>query len=183
MATDLQPPVLDAGAYVLRPWTLADLAAVEEASRDDLIPLITTVPSPYSHEQGVAFIRRQWSRAATGEGYSFAIAEHCGQAVGQVGLWLRNGDEGRASLGYWVAASARGRGAAAQALTAVARWAFGLSGINRLELYVEPWNVASIRTAERARFQREGLLRSWQLVGGQPKDMFVYSRVRADLGQ
>ncbi len=43
--------------------------------------------------------------------------------------------------------------------------------------------MASIRTAERARFQREVLLRSWQLVGGQPKDMFVYSRIRADLGQ
>lgn len=183
MATDPQLPVLDAGGYVLRPWTLADLAVVEEASRDDLIPLITTVPSPYSHEQGVAFIQSQWNRAAPGAGYSFAIAEHCGRAVGQIGLWLRSADEGRASLGYWIAASARGRGAAAQALTAIAYWAFGFPGIDRLELYVEPWNVASVRTAERARFQREGLLRSWRPVGGQPKDMFMYSRVRADLDQ
>jgi len=159
-------PVLDAGGYVLRPWALADLAAVEEASGDDLIPLITTVPSPYSHEQGVAFVQRQWSRAATGAGYSFAIAEHGGRAVGQLGLWLRNADEGRASLGYRVAGSARGRGAAAQALTAVAGWAIGLPGIDRLEAYVEPWNVASIRTAERARFRREGLLRSWRYIGG-----------------
>jgi len=183
VATDLQLPVLDAGDYLLRPWALADLAAVEEASRDDLIPLITTVPAPYSHAQGVAFIQRQWSRAADGAGYSFVIAEHGGRAVGQLGLWLRDADEGRASLGYWVAGSARGRGAAARALTAVACWAIGLPGIDRLELYVEPWNVASIRTAERARFRREGLLRSWRRVGGQPKDMFMYSCVRADLGQ
>ena len=59
----------------------------------------------------------------------------------------------------------------------------GLPGIDRLELYVEPWNVASIRTAERARFRREGMLRSWRCVGGQPKDMYMYSRVRPDLNQ
>ena len=148
-------------------------------------------PHPLDHDRAGAVLacagrglhQRQWSRAATGAGYSFAIAEHGGRAVGQLGLWLRNADEGRASLGYWVAGSARGRGAAAQALNAVACWAMGLPGIDRLELYVEPWNVASIRTAERARFRREGMLRSWRCVGGQPKDMYMYSRVRPDLNQ
>ena len=82
-------PVLDAGGYVLRPWALADRAAVEEASGDDLIPLITTVPSPYSHEQGVAFVQRQWSRAATGAGYSFAIAEPGGRSARPVAAQRR----------------------------------------------------------------------------------------------
>jgi RimJ/RimL family protein N-acetyltransferase len=52
--------------------------------------------------------------------------------------------------------------------------------IARLELYVEPWNTASIRTAESAGFQREGLLRSWQEVGGIRKDMYMYSRLATD---
>ncbi len=133
---------------MLRPWTLADLAAVEEASRDDLIPLITTVPSPYSHEQGVAFIRRQWSRAATGEGYSFAIAEHCGRAVGQVGLWLHNADEGRASLGYWVAASARGRGGAVPRLRRSPRSLTGPLG--------SPESIAWSCTSSRGTWRRYG---------------------------
>jgi RimJ/RimL family protein N-acetyltransferase len=47
-------------------------------------------------------------------------------------------------------------------------------------LYVEPWNVASIRTAEGAGFQREGLLRSWQEVGGVRKDMYMYSHLATD---
>jgi RimJ/RimL family protein N-acetyltransferase len=51
----------------------------------------------------------------------------------------------------------------------------------RLELYVEPWNVGSIRTAERAGFVREGLLRKAERVGVERRDMFVYGRLRDDL--
>ena len=53
------------------------------------------------------------SRASTtgwlpGEGYSFAIADEVtGGAIGQIGLWLRNLDHGRASTGYWVADQSR----------------------------------------------------------------------------
>jgi ribosomal-protein-alanine N-acetyltransferase len=80
-----------------------------------------------------------------------------------------------------VAASARGRGAAGHAVAAIARWAFTGLRIPRLELYVEPWNQASIRTAERAGFRREGLLRSWQEVGGQRRGMYMYSLLPAGL--
>jgi ribosomal-protein-alanine N-acetyltransferase len=65
-------------------------------------------------------------------------------------VWIRNIDLGRASLGYWLGASARGRGAAAAALLAVSEWALENLEIVRLELFVEEWNVASWRTAERA---------------------------------
>ncbi|MEV0456377.1 hypothetical protein [Catellatospora methionotrophica] len=37
-----------------------------------------------------------------------------------------------------------------------------------------------MRTAERAGFQREGLLRSWMELGGQRRDMLLYARVAAD---
>jgi RimJ/RimL family protein N-acetyltransferase len=46
---------------------------------------------------------------------------------------------------------------------------------------VEPWNEAAIRVAERAGFQQEGVLRSWQEVGGERKDMLMYSLLRGDL--
>lgn len=48
---------------------------------------------------------------------------------------------------------------------------------DRLELYVEPWNMASARTATSAGFVREGLLRSWQKVGDERKDMDMYALV------
>jgi RimJ/RimL family protein N-acetyltransferase len=88
---------------------------------------------------------------------------------------LKDLNEGRASLGYWVVRSARGQGVAAEGLGAVAAWALGDLRIPRLQLYVEPWNAASRRTAERVGFRSEGLLRSWQQVGEQRRDMIMYS--------
>ncbi|MFJ3307248.1 GNAT family N-acetyltransferase [Streptomyces sp. NPDC086549] len=172
----LEVPELAADAgFSLRPWRLSDLPLVREASEDDYIPLITTVPSPYSESAGVAFVERQWGRATTGAGYTFVIVASDDRPVGQVGLWLRDLEQGRASLGYWVVKSARGQGAALAAVDAVADWALGDLRIPRLELWVEPWNAASVRTAERAGFQREGLLRGWQQVGDERRDTFMYS--------
>jgi [ribosomal protein S5]-alanine N-acetyltransferase len=177
----LMVPTLVAGPFQLRPFRLSDVAVVREASADPLIPLITTVPAAFTEDEGRRFIERQWSRAAQGTGYSFAIADAVTErAVGQVGLWLKNVADGRASVGYWVAESARGRRTAAFAVGTVVRWAHQELQIPRLELYVEPWNTASIRTAERAGFQREGLLRSWQKVGAERKDMFMYARLATD---
>jgi ribosomal-protein-alanine N-acetyltransferase len=174
-------PTLAAGPFRLRPFTLADIDAVREASGDPHIPLITTVPAAYTDDEGRQFIERQWSRAEQRIGYSFAVAEAGpDRAVGQIGLWLKDLDNGRASVGYWVVRSARGRRAAVYALRALALWAFDELLIPRLELNVEPWNTASVLTAERAGFQREGLMRSWQEVGGTRRDMYMYARLPGD---
>lgn len=108
----LAVPRLAAGdRLVLRAWELGDLSVVREASRDDYIPLITTVPVPYSQSAGEAFVRRQWERAAGGSGYPFVIERvEDGRPLGTVGLWARDRGEGRATLGYWLAGAARGRG-------------------------------------------------------------------------
>ncbi|MFJ5273460.1 GNAT family N-acetyltransferase [Streptomyces sp. NPDC088358] len=182
MDQPLDVPELVAGeGLVLRPWRLSDLDLVREASEDDYIPLITTVPSPYSESAGVAFVERQWGRATGGSGYPFVIARGGdGRPVGTVGLWLRDLGQGRASLGYWVVKSARGQGAAAAALRTVTDWALRDQRIPRLELYVEPWNAASMRTAERVGFRREGLLRGWQQVGDERRDMFMYAMLDGD---
>ncbi|MFF5976697.1 GNAT family N-acetyltransferase [Streptomyces sp. NPDC012769] len=174
------PELTASGGLTLRPWRLTDLPLVAEAAKDPYIPLITTVPSPYSEAEGVAFVERQWSRAATGAGYPFVIVSAAGRPLGTIGLWVRDLPQGRASLGYWLAASARGHGAAASALTAVTAWALDELRVPRLELHVEPWNTASARTAERAGFRREGLLRGWQEVGGERRDMEVYGLLAGD---
>ena len=155
---------------------------VREAAKDPHIRTTTVPAGSRSWREGRRFIERQWDRARRGSGYSFAITDAAtGRAVGQIGLWLDNIGAGRASVGCWVVASARGRGAAGHALRTLSFWALGVLRIPRLELYASLWNGASIRTAERAGFQREGLLRSWQEVGGERKDMFMYSLLPSDL--
>lgn len=97
--------------------------------------------------------------------------------MGQIGLWPSAG--GRASIGYWIAPRFRRRGFARDALATLSGWALGLGGVERLELYIEPWNTASWRAAEACGFTRERLLRSWEQVGDERKDMYRYSRITA----
>ncbi|MER7246369.1 GNAT family protein [Kribbella sp. NPDC000426] len=185
VAAPLDVPRLAAGdRHVLRAWSLDDLPLVQEASADNYIPLVTTIPSMYSRAAGEAFVRRQWERASSGAGYPFVIVRvEDERPLGMVGLWLKDQGQGRASLGYWLVGSARGQGVAAAALHAVVRWALSDLRMPRLELYVEPWNAASRRTAERVGFQREGLLRSWQQVGDERRDMIMYSMLGVDLSR
>jgi RimJ/RimL family protein N-acetyltransferase len=175
-------PVLTRPPVTLRAFQSADIPLVQEAGNDPLIPLITTVPASGDAGAARAYIQRQHDRLTSGVGYSFAIADEAtDEAVGQIGLWLKNVGHGRASTGYWIASRYRGRRYATAALEAISRWALSLEGIHRVELYVEPWNEASWRTAERVGYIREGLLRNWQQVGQERRDMYVYGLLPRDL--
>ncbi|WP_184577291.1 GNAT family N-acetyltransferase [Streptomyces zagrosensis] len=72
----------------------------------------------------------------------------------------------------------RGRGIAGQALIALTRFAWSIPELCRIELYIEAWNVASVRTAELAGYEREGLLRWHQEIGGKRVDMLLYAAMR-----
>ena len=68
----------------------------------------------------------------------------------------------------------------AEAVAVVTRWALGDAGLARVQLTAEPWNCGSIRTAERAGFVREGLLRSSAVYGGTRRDLIMFSRLPSD---
>ena len=179
MALPIAQPTLVSNLVILRPFEVEDAPIVQEASKDPLIPLITSVPTSDDPVEARRYIERQRSRIAEGVGYSFAIADAgTNQACGQIGLWPRDLIHGRASIGYWVASSQRRTGLATAALRTISEWGLRLSDLHRLELYVEPWNEGSWRIAERVGYQREGLLRDWQVVGDRWRDMFMYSLVK-----
>jgi ribosomal-protein-alanine N-acetyltransferase len=177
----LRIPQLSSPPLVLRPYTVSDLALVRQAAADPFIPSISSVPRSYSDDAGRAFIERQHARGAEGDGYSFVIAPEAEPTVGigSIGLWLQEIDSGRASIGYWLVAGARGNGLAANALRAVVSFAFDALHIPRLHLFVEPWNVASARTAEAAGFQREATLRGWERIDGEQHDADCFALLHA----
>jgi ribosomal-protein-alanine N-acetyltransferase len=167
------------GPVVLRAFSSADLPMVREMSADPHVPLIGTLPLNASAREAQAYIDRQRGRLPEGTGFSFAIAEAAtGRGLGGIGLWLADLDRGRATAGYSVTPSARGRGVAAAALTALTSFAWTIPALHRIELYIEPWNAGSVKTAERAGFEREGLLRSHQEIGGRRRDMLLYAAIR-----
>lgn len=162
----------------LRAFEPRDADLVASVADDPLIPLVTTVPASGSPADVQAYLDRQHDRLRTGQGYSFAIADAASdEAVGQIGLWTSDIGAARATTGYWVAAAHRRKGYGAAALAALTDWALSLPEVARLQLHVEPWNESSWRAAERCGYEREGLLRSWEQVGAERRDMYVYSRV------
>ncbi|MHA7207789.1 GNAT family N-acetyltransferase [Arthrobacter sp. MDT1-65] len=167
------------GKVTLRAFRPDDAGMARELSRDPYVPATGTLPLNATPDQTQQWIRRQQTRHTEGAGFSFAVVDTTeGHCAGFTGLWVRELHAGRAQIGYAIAPSFRGRQLAADALRAVTSFAWTLPELQRTELYIEPWNTASIRTAERAGYLREGLLRSHQEISGQRRDMLVYSTVR-----
>jgi RimJ/RimL family protein N-acetyltransferase len=167
------------GSVVLRDFTDADTHLAVELGEDPYVPLIGSLPAFPTTQQAREWIERQRGRLAEGIGLSFAIADaETDRAVGSIGLWLQNLPAGRATAGYSVSPQHRGRSVASSALKALTGFAWTISALYRVELYIEPWNTGSIRVAEVSGYQSEGLLRSHQEIGGTRRDMLLYATTR-----
>jgi ribosomal-protein-alanine N-acetyltransferase len=170
-------PSLSDGAILLRTWTTHDLSAVEQASHDPYIPATTSIPPVYSEALGRKWIERQQQRVSSGMGLPFCVADvQTNVPLGFIGLWLDQLSQGRGRLGYWVIPAARGRGIASAALRLLSPWVFEKAAVRRLELFIEPWNLASVRVAEQAGFAREGVLHSFINRDESPRDVLLYVR-------
>lgn len=77
--------------------------------------------------------------------------------------------------------AARGRGRGSRAVALLARWAVADASLERVEALVLPDNLASQRVLEKAGFRREGLLRSYLVVGDRRADALIYSLLPGDL--
>src|SRR5262245_8310610 len=116
-----------------------------------------------------------------GEAAEFAIVSLEAEEELLGGINLTFYDPGRASIGYGLAPEARGQGIATRALRLLSNWAFTtFDELVRLELWILPGNEPSVRVAERAGFQREGVLRSRLAVGRELRDVVSYSLLRGD---
>ena len=84
-------------------------------------------------------------------------------------------------IGYWLRASAVGRGYATEAVRLLVDLAFADLGARRVELRCDARNGPSRRVAERAGFVLEGRLRNAALdPSGTPRDDLVFALIPAD---
>ena len=171
-------PVLRGSAVLLRPWTPEDAAAVHAACQDPEIQRWTTVPSPYHHADAVRYVTSAAPAAWLEGGGVFAVEKPDGLLAGSIGAHGMR--DGVAHVGYWTAAGARGRGITSDALRTLTCWLLRDRGAARVELVVEPANVASARVAEAAGFSVEGVLRQRVLIHGRRADVVMYSLLPTD---
>jgi RimJ/RimL family protein N-acetyltransferase len=101
--------------------------------------------------------------------------------VGGIGLNVDNQGH-RGTIGYWVAAHARGQGTCTRALRLLSSFAVDELELQRLDLVTDPDNVASQRVAEKVGFRREGVLRSHlRHPDGRIRDSVMFSLLPGEL--
>ena len=137
------------------------------------------MPATFTVAAAEAYLERQHQRLRDGRGWSFAIAEReTDRAVGGAGLWLDIRPV--ATAGYAVAPPYRGHGYAAAALRALTDFAWTRPGLDRVELFIEPANLASIAVAHGCDYAAAGLVPKHTEIGGVRRDMLRFTSDRAD---
>ena len=160
----------------------ADIPAIVAAARDPEIPRWTRVPDGYDTAKARAWAEQADHEAAEGTGlHLLIVGADDDRLIGSVGLVDVNLAESRCEIGYWVTSEHRGRGVAARAVRLLSAWAFENLPIERIAISADPDNVASRRTAEKAGYTFEGVLRSWFENKGHRHDAAVYSLLRDEL--
>lgn len=174
-------PRLSDGVVVLDELKLDDLPAHLAGEDEEQARRFGWHPRRSTEETGrEAIIRWRDDWMHGGDTRTFAIRlAGSGELAG--GLQLRLREKKIAEASYWTFPQHRRRGLATRAMRLASLFAFSELGIDRLELYVEPDNVASHGVARNAGFSKEGQLRARELtVAGERRDMVLYARLATD---
>ncbi|WP_434443315.1 GNAT family N-acetyltransferase [Lentzea sp. E54] len=132
----------------LREWTVEDAAWYAEATRDPEAQRFTADPPSITAEQVATAIV---ARSADPGAASFCI-EDAGERCGNMSVDV---EDGIGHVSYLVAAHARGRGLATEALTEFVAWVLEHHAVTELRLWTHRDNTGSRKVAERAGFVRD----------------------------
>ena len=109
--------------------------------------------------------------------YSFGIYEPLTkQLIGHIALYaIKRVPYSSAFVGYSLDERYVGQGIATEAVSLMLQLAFEQLKLHRVEAYIAPDNIASIRVIEKNGFQQEGLLRKLLYINGQWIDHYQYA--------
>jgi len=164
----------------LRPLAAADVDDVAELIADPTTLRYTRVPEPPPEGFAQGWYARYEEGRETGAKEAFAIVGDDGAFLGLALAPTIDAEAAEAELGYIVAARARGRGVASEALRQLTAWAFEQRGIERAYLLIDVDNAASGTVAERAGYTLEGVLRNAYIKDGRRGDTQLWSRLPGD---
>ncbi len=166
---------------VLRSYLPGDAAAVKDAVDSSLDHLRVFMDwawsAPEAHEEVEARLRLFGAAFARGEDFVYgAFTRDESEYVGGVGLHRRIGPDAL-EIGYWIRASRVRQGLATEASAALTRVAFERCGVERVEIRIDPANVASVGVPVKLGYTLETTLRGVLVPvreGGPRRDAAVF---------
>jgi RimJ/RimL family protein N-acetyltransferase len=168
---------------VMRCWEPRDAPALKDAvdaSIDHLLPWMPwAAHEPQTLEEKVVLLRGFRGRFDLEQDFVYGIFDRDeSEVVGGTGLHTRIAPEAY-EIGYWIRASRAGAGLGTESTAALARAAFELTDVERIEIRVDPANERSRAIPRKLGFTEEATLRR-RLHYPEPRDVVVYALFRDD---
>lgn len=157
-----------------------DAPALFELARD---PEVTRWFSwgPYGSEsEPLAYIESLHTQRERGERLEFVIVDELDRPLGITGLSEFSARDRRAVVGTWLGRAHWGTGVNVESKALVLALGFEALGLVRATALANPDNRRSIAALERLGFELEGVLRSWHLHDGSPRDVAVLRLLREE---
>lgn len=167
---------------MIRCWETRDAPLLKEAIDTSLDHLRPWMPwaheEPQSLDRKVELLHDFRGRFDAGSDFVYGVFSRGEERVlGGTGLHRRVGDDAF-EIGYWVRSDAVGLGYATEAAAALTQVAFTVSGAERVEIHVDPRNVASCRIPRKLGYVEEARLRRRLppiVPGGPKRDVLIFS--------
>lgn len=103
------------------------------------------------------------------------------QIIGWCGYHTWYIDHGRAEIGYGlIDEHTKGKGLMTEALKAVLQYGFEEMQLSRVEAFVAPENIPSLKLVQKFNFTREGQLRKHYLKDGNLEDSVVFGLLKEE---
>jgi RimJ/RimL family protein N-acetyltransferase len=154
-----------AGTAHLSPWL--PWASFEPTTVDEKVALLRTFRAKFDLDQDFIF-------------GAFDRASDAPSLLGGTGIHLRIGPAA-GEIGYWVRAGEEGKGLATEMAAAMTRVGFELRGFQRMAIHCDAKNVRSAAVPPKLGYHFEGTLRAGADHGEGPRgDLSVYGMPRAE---
>lgn len=177
------PPYrIETDRLVVRCWDPPDAPLLKDAIDSSLEHLREWMPwaerEPQPLDEKVALLRRFRARFDADEDYVYGIfSADERRVVGGTGLHTRVGEDAL-EIGYWIRLDAIGEGYATEASAALTHVAFAVSGVDRVEIHVDPANERSANVPRKLGYVEEATLRRRHPprgAAGERTDLLMFS--------
>ncbi|MDF1756630.1 MAG: GNAT family protein [Verrucomicrobiales bacterium] len=181
----IAPECIACDGFILRSYRPGDGGLLSEAVNDSyehLAPLMPWAKPQQSVEESEKLVREFRARYLLAEDFVIGIFNtDQTRLLGGTGFHLREGPLATksAEIGMFIRKSEAGKGLGTEALKAMLTWGFDAWPWIRLAWICDSRNKASIRTAEKAGMEKEGLRRGQAAeVGDGRRDTVLFGALR-----
>ncbi len=170
-------PVIETDRLTIRSMTAADVPALKKWMPDRSIYTYWG-KNPGRAEMDPELLFRKEERPA--KSFHLGIAEKdSGEVIGDIWVYLIENDR-MAQIAIRLSKKEHGRGYGTEALSAMTRFCFENTELQRLWTQVDVRNTASCRILEKCGYTKEGLIRQGKMVNTWC-DYYIYGILKSDI--